>query len=363
MLQKSVSVICMIFAPGALVSFARPSARAAGLLYTVTTLLDVTDFSDGECSLREAMVSANGGVITNCGPASNDTDEIEFAVSGTINLTSALPAINGILTIGGGINNMDTLFLTNVTLSGNQATYGGGLKNEGGSAKLSKVAFFGNSVTCTSGGGILNDGLSTYLYPVNVLVANSPAGGNCAFSTAPDTLDSNLSSDNTCNFGAACDNVNVMLNPLANNGGSTQTHLPQYGSPAIDRGTDEDAPNTDQRNVMRPQGSFYDVGSVKVAPCTTKPPQPTLVAPTNNKSITKARVTLKWNTATCAKKYTVIVKDAVNGKTMDKPGGLTPLQYKTDPLPKGKSYKWFVQVCNPDAPKPRCASPKRVFSC
>ena len=121
MLQKSVSVICMIFAPGALVSFARPSARAAGLLYTVTTLLDVTDFSDGECSLREAMVSANGGVITNCGPASNDTDEIEFAVSGTINLTSALPAINRILTIG-GINNMDTLFLTNVTLSGNQAT-------------------------------------------------------------------------------------------------------------------------------------------------------------------------------------------------------------------------------------------------
>ncbi len=247
---------------------------------------------------------------------------------------------------GGGINNFGTLFLTNVTLSGNQATYGGGLKNEGGTARLSNVTFFGNSASGTSGGGILNTGQNTSLNLTNVLVANSPTGGNCAFSTSPILSQFNLSSDNTCNFGVTRDNLNVMLNPLANNGGSTATHLPQYGSPAIDNGTDDDAPSVDQRGITRPQGTYYDVGSVEVAPC-GKPAAPTLKKPAPNKIVTTTRPTLKWNAAMCAKKYTVLVKDATTGKTADKQAGLTVLKYKTDALTAGKKYKWFVKACNP----------------
>jgi len=90
--------------------------------------------------------------------------------------------------------------------------------------------------------------------------------GNCAFFAPPDLSEFNLSSDNTCNFGAGRNNLDLRLGPLANNGGSTQTHLPRCGSPAIENGTDDDAPSVDQRGFSRPQGSYYDVGSVEVRP-------------------------------------------------------------------------------------------------
>jgi hypothetical protein len=57
-------------------------------------------------------------------------------------------------------------------------------------------------------------------------------------------------------------NVDPKLGPLADNGGPTQTHLPQAGSPAIDAvpfGTP-----VDQRGVKRPQGTNYDIGAVEV---------------------------------------------------------------------------------------------------
>jgi CSLREA domain-containing protein len=167
---------------------------------------------------------------------------------------------------GGGIDNFGLLSLVNVTLSGNQATYGGGLKNEGGTARLSNVTLSGNAAASGQGGGIMNTGPNTHLNLTNVIVTSSPTGGNCTFATPPDFSQWNLSSDNTCNFGAGRNNLNLKLSPLANNGGSTQTHLPQIGSPAIDNGTDDDAPSIDQRGILRPQGTFYDVGSVEVVP-------------------------------------------------------------------------------------------------
>jgi hypothetical protein len=61
--------------------------------------------------------------------------------------------------------------------------------------------------------------------------------------------------------------VNVALNPLANNGGPTLTHLPQVTSPlrnAIPVGAaglcDGSIP-TDQRGVARPQGAACDIGA------------------------------------------------------------------------------------------------------
>lgn len=592
--HRSAIILALVLVVLAL-SFPTPT-RAAGILYTVTSLDDVADFTDGECTLREAIVSSNGNVITNCGPGSSGEDEIEFALGGTMTLTGDLPAVNGILTINGGdlvtidgvetyhmftvnsgkiltlknldlyrssstteggavrnmgtlyvtaskfisnysgagggaiysygptdisdtefinnisptggaimnpgilnlaqskfsenyadsqssggavwssgpltisgsefrknaagsggaiyarravntttlgivnslfeenettgqypdanggallvddlaatvqsslfinnvgqsggaiyvmqpgdltltnstirgshettnggalynkgtshvsqvtlsgnnadhggaIDNLGLLFLSNVTISGNRASYGGGLKNEGGTARLSNVTLFNNSASNLQGGGIMNTNVNTTLNLTNVIVANSTNGGNCAFATAPSLVQFNLSSDSSCNFGLGRDNVNVQLGPLANNGGSTQTHLPQYGSPAIDKGTDDDAPSIDQRGVLRPQGTFYDVGSIEVLPC-GKPAKPALKAPADNKILTATRPALKWNAATCAKNYTVIVKDAATGKKVDKHGGLTVLKFKTDPLPRGKQYKWFVKACN-----------------
>jgi hypothetical protein len=47
--------------------------------------------------------------------------------------------------------------------------------------------------------------------------------------------------------------------------------LPQAGSPAIDGGTSDQAPNVDQRGIPRPQRMAYDVGAVEVQPDESPP--------------------------------------------------------------------------------------------
>ena len=85
---------------------------------------------------------------------------------------------------------------------------------------------------------------------MSTIVANSPFGGNCVGGSTNNGF--NLSSDNTCGFGVGRDSVDVMLNPLADNGGPTQTHMPQPGSPAIDTvATGCPPPFTDQRGGTR----------------------------------------------------------------------------------------------------------------
>jgi LPXTG-motif cell wall-anchored protein len=58
------------------------------------------------------------------------------------------------------------------------------------------------------------------------------------------------------------------LGPLAPNGGTTRTHLPTAGSPAIDAGQPgiATAPATDQRGAARIQNGRIDMGAVEAAP-------------------------------------------------------------------------------------------------
>ena len=76
-----------------------PAAASAAVL-TVTTLADA-DAADGACSLREAIVAANGDAAHQECPAGSGADEIEIAVAGTIALTADLPAITTSLTVRG----------------------------------------------------------------------------------------------------------------------------------------------------------------------------------------------------------------------------------------------------------------------
>ena len=149
---------------------------------------------------------------------------------------------------GGGLyNNLGTATLTNVTLSENSASAGGGLYNNLGTATLTNVTLSGNSAAVSGGGIYRNDGV---VQVMSTIVANSPFGGNCVGGSTNNGF--NLSSDNTCGFGVGRDSVDVMLNPLADNGGPTQTHMPQPGSPAIDTvATGCPPPFTDQRGGTR----------------------------------------------------------------------------------------------------------------
>jgi hypothetical protein len=197
------------------------------------------------------------------------------------------------ITTGGGALSWDggTATLTQVTISGNWASYGGGFDHLNGTTTLINVTLSGNTAV---GGGAFDQGGGSIMLTNVTLTRNAApffAGGIAnrsgvitlkntllADNLNPDTnnktncyklIASNsfsLSDDGTCGFGSGRDNVNVSLGPLANNGGSTQTHLLQQNSPAIDNGTGSGCPQIDQRGVTRPQGQACDVGAVELTP-------------------------------------------------------------------------------------------------
>jgi CSLREA domain-containing protein len=171
---------------------------------------------------------------------------------------------------GGGVSNWNgsNPTLTNLTFSGNSAQYGGGMYNYNGSSPLlTNVTFSGNTASNT-GGGMYNYWNNSSPTFTNVIIANSTSGGDCVNgSHALNPASSNNLIEST---GAnACglvdgpnDNIigeDPLLGPLADNGGSTQTHALLAGSPAIDAGTNSGAPATDQRGVTR--DSAYDIGA------------------------------------------------------------------------------------------------------
>src|SRR4029077_13247788 len=176
-------------------------------------IIEVTNTNDsGPGSLRDAIAVANDG------------DEITFAVTGIITLTSGQLTVNNNITIsgpgagslavdgnanagvffinsgvtvtisglsitngnasslGGGIyNGSATVMLSNCIVSGNSAQYGGGIYNEGvlGSATLTIInsTIDGNTVS-VEGGGIYAIGVNA---PVTVTVNNSTISYNSAF--------------------------------------------------------------------------------------------------------------------------------------------------------------------------------------
>jgi hypothetical protein len=93
----------------------------------------------------------------------------------------------------------------------------------------------------------------------NTIMANSLPGGGCAGEVTNNGF--NLASDTSCGFTYI---PNVMLGPLADNGGPTKTHLPLPASPAIDFvAVGCPPPATDQRGAARPVGTACDAGAVE----------------------------------------------------------------------------------------------------
>ena len=122
-----------------------------------------------------------------------------------------------------------TLTVTNSTLSGNSAPYGGGIYN------------FGT------------------LNLVNTLIANSPFGRDCGNGGIINTNDHNLiqgTSNNACGLtngvNGSLIGVDPLLAPLGDYGGSTWTLALLPGSPAINAGNNSTCQATDQRGVTRP---------------------------------------------------------------------------------------------------------------
>jgi Ca2+-binding RTX toxin-like protein len=172
--------------------------------------------------------------------------------------------------------------LTNVTVSGNRADGDGGGIDQGntGGLDLNNVTVTGNTTGFSggtgAGGGIINFGGTINLK--NTIIAGNHDNTSAPLSKSPDCSGeagaaltsggNNLIGDlSDCNFVASGGdklNVNPLLGPLADNGGSTFTHALLTGSPAIN-GAGAGAAPTDQRGVPRSS----DIGAYELVSCGT----------------------------------------------------------------------------------------------
>jgi hypothetical protein len=269
---------------------------------------------------RGSPASVNGAAIFNQGGTVEVTNStvsgnsagggrgggIHNGEGGTVKVTNSTLSGNtvggffafGGIGFGGGIyNDNGTVEVTNSTLSGNQATKpgssGAGIYNQAGTVTLTNSTLSGNIANPSttdpfliitipvpgSGGGIWNGG--------TVNVKNTIIAQNTA-ATGPDVFGSfasggyNLIGDGTgsTGFTAVGDRVGTtaapidpLLNPLADNGGPTQTRALQPGSPAINGGDPAfvltsgpfiGPPFYDQRGISpfnRVSGGIIDIGA------------------------------------------------------------------------------------------------------
>ena len=145
--------------------------------------------------------------------------------------------------------------ILNSTVSGNSATNaGGGIDVLNASITSSTIAF--NQAAPAKGGSFSTSGSIT----LKNSILSTLTGGDCYTGTsgfgAFITAGGNISSDATCSLGASDKASTVAkLEPLANNGGLTRTHLISAISPAFEVIDANLCPSVDQRGVLRPQGA------------------------------------------------------------------------------------------------------------
>ncbi|MFN8473724.1 MAG: right-handed parallel beta-helix repeat-containing protein [Anaerolineae bacterium] len=197
-------------------------------------------------------------------------------------------------TYGGGMfKNGGSPTLTNVTFSGNSATYGGGMDNIDGSPTLTNVTFSGNSATY--GGGMYTNGASPTL--TNVTFSGnyaSQGGGIFIAGGSPTIRNSILWGDSGGEMSGSASvtysivqqasgvypgtgNLNAdpmfqapVPSPAPSSGGNLRL---QYASPAINRGnnsvTAPSLPATDLDGNPRIVGGTVDMGAYE-SPCPTQ---------------------------------------------------------------------------------------------
>jgi hypothetical protein len=167
---------------------------------------------------------------------------------------------------GGGIIDGGTSSIINSTVSGNQALQNAGGIEAGATTTLTNVTIANNRTANTgagAGGGVYSTGAKAN----NTIISGNFAG---LTGTTADDLGGSLAAAGSHNLIGG----NAKLGPLANNGGPTLTHIPLFGSPAIDAGNnglalDENGNllTTDQRGDPRLFGGVFsgtvDIGAVE----------------------------------------------------------------------------------------------------
>jgi hypothetical protein len=278
-------------------------------------------YNSGTLTLTNSTISGNTTGNGGAGPIPGTGGSGGGIYSGsTLTLNNSTVSDNTAACSGGGVYNGDILALTNSTVSGNTANGrsglvvlggvgGGGIYNDKGTATLTNSTVSGNR-SGIWGGGILNyhgdvtvnnctvrgntadgKGGGIYNHDGTVNFSHSIVSGNTATDDGNEVSNNDTVNANNYNlFGDSSEtdaqafagfaptvptDINAtqdgtptalgdILDPLADNGGPTETHALVPGSPAIDYiPTGQCDVATDQRGIPRPQptGGNCDVGA------------------------------------------------------------------------------------------------------
>jgi CSLREA domain-containing protein len=249
------------------------SAYGGGIMNNGTLTITKSTIYDNYSETTGSVGTSSGGGLFNAGTAT--ITDSTFDANYTISSPTATPSTGG----GGIHNNSGTLTLTNDTISGN-TTYGygkgSGIQNYD-TVRVTNATFYDNNSYFNDGTYLpsIHNGWGSNFYVRNTVVANSVDRFNC-LSEPESSIHSqgnNLEYPSTsCGFTGTNDiqNQDPRLGPLASNGGPTKTHALLPGSPAIDAGTNIGCPATDQRGITRPQdgdndgSATCDIGALEV---------------------------------------------------------------------------------------------------
>ena len=227
---------------------------------------------------------------------------------------------------GGGLNNDESLTVTNSTFFGNTASDNGGGIGNGEIANINDCTITGNTAsqdeafgTAPGGGGIAgySGGPFNKTTITNTIVASndSPSSPDVAGEINSDGQISSVmaQADDILpttgdQIGTSGSPIDPMLGSLADNGGLTQTIALLFGSPAIDKGTSDSLvgpSTTDQRGdgfartfddpaiANATDGDGTDIGAFEVqtaGPTPSPSPSPTPIATTFANISTRERV-------------------------------------------------------------------------
>lgn len=178
---------------------------------------------------------------------------------------------------GGAIDLQNSTYgnmtIFNSTFSANEANFGGAISNFLNRSLDREFSIVSSTIVDNTGTAIYSTGTSIALSITNSIVANNTgraagrdviggvnSGGYNVIGDATGTSGFIGPFDQT---GTAENPLDPLLSPLGDHGGSTFTHVPLVGSPAIDAGNLGLYPKIDQRGVARPQGAAADIGAAE----------------------------------------------------------------------------------------------------
>ncbi|MBP0017400.1 MAG: CHAT domain-containing protein [Cyanobacteria bacterium SBLK] len=218
-------------------------------------------------SLSNSTISDNTGNNFGGGLYTRQTNSNISVTNSTISGNSAR--------FGGGLLTRNTIDLTNTTVSANSSSnFGGGIAaSSGGTIQNSTIAF---NTTNTNGGGLYT--IAGTFDIANTIIAQNAASGTGNDISAPNVhLQSSLLEDTVGVTSFLTDTNNLIgvdpqLEAIANNGGLTQTHALPELSPARNAGDNTlTTVTTDQRGEARISGSAIDIGAYERIENISKP--------------------------------------------------------------------------------------------